>query len=234
VPKQNALVSPRVKSWFQTAAGGLTAALLVVVLRLTWDAHKYASYGEQQAANHAYPEACAAFMDAARMYYPGNPYANLAFARLLELADAAATLGPVVAPDLERRALEAFRIAALATRSTYVPHAAELEKVNERLAGIYARWELDAKGAYKSAPGVPSASYQQRQQWHLEKLRGVPGPSWLWSSAGLFGLAIAIGAVVLFIAKALTPALKLQRGPALGAGLAFVLGFTLFLLGITR
>jgi len=211
---------------------GATAALLVVVLRLTWDAHKLASYGEMQASRRAYPEACAAFMDAARAYYPGNPYADLAFARLLALADEAPALGNVVAPDLERRALESFRTAAMATRSTYVPHAAELAKVNERLATIYARWEQEARGVYKGS--LQGASFEQRKQWHLQKLQEVPGPSWLWSSVAFVGLGIAVGAVVLFIAKALTPALRVQRGPALGAGLAFLVGFALFLLGITQ
>ena len=222
-------VPSRKRTWIQMAAAAVSVALLILILRLTWDAHQFAAHGEQQVQKGAYAEACDAFMDAARAYYPGNPYSNVAFARLLALADPA--LRPPNAPaDLERRALEAFRTAAMATRSLYVPHAAELATVNERLAYIYAQWELKERAAYKGA----AASLQQRQQWHLVKLREVPGPSWFWSTLALLGLALSVGAVVLFIGKALSPTLQVNRGPALGAGLAFVVGFALFLLGLSR
>lgn len=213
------------------AAAAVSVALLILVLRLTWDAHQFAAHGERQVQAGAYVEACDAFMDAARAYYPGNPYSSVAFARLLALADPALR-APNAPEDLERRALESFRTAAMATRSLYVPHAAELVTVNERLANIYAQWELNERAAYKGA--AASASLQQRQQWHLKKLRDVPGPSWFWSTLALLGLALSFGAVVLFIGKALSPTLQVERGPALGAGLAFVVGFALFLLGLSR
>jgi hypothetical protein len=225
-------VSPRFKSAVQTVLGALAVALLVVVLRLTWDARQYAQQGEAHVRAEAYVEACASFMDAARSYYPGNPYANVAFSRLLQLADLPTTTPGAAKAELPRRALEAFRMAAMATRSVYVPHATELAVVNERLAGIYARWEEETRGAYRSP--VKGSSLAARHAWHLQKLQVVPGPSWLWSVVGLFGLGLWLAAMALFVTKALSPTLKVARGPALGAGLAFVVGFALFILGLTQ
>lgn len=207
-------------------------ALLVLVLRLTWDARQFAQQGEAHVRAAAYVEACVAFMDAARSYYPGNPYANLAFSRLLQLADLPADAPGVGKAKLPRRALESFRMAAMSTRSVYVPHAAELAVVNERLAGIYARWEHEAHAAYR--PPVKGASLASRHAWHLAKLQTVPGPSWFWSALGLCGLGMSLAAMALFITQALSPSLKIVRGPALGAGLAFLVGFALFLLGLTQ
>lgn len=225
-------MSSRFKSAVQTTLGALAVALLVLVLRLTWDARQFAEQGEAHVRAGAYVEACAAFMDAARSYYPGNPYANLAFSRLLQLADLPPETPGVAAAELTRRALEAFRMAALATRSVYVPHGAELATVNERLAGIYAKWEQEMSGAYRQP--VRGSTLAARKAWHLGKLQVVPGPSWLWSGVGLLGLGLSLSAMALFITKALSPTLKLERGPALGAGLAFVVGFALFLLGLTQ
>ncbi|MDX2018649.1 MAG: hypothetical protein SF187_00305 [Deltaproteobacteria bacterium] len=225
-------MSSRFRSAVQTALGALAVALLVLVLRLTWDARQFAQQAEVHVRAGAYVEACASFMDAARSYYPGNPYANLAFARLLQLADVPAETPGAATAELPRRALEAFRMAALATRSVYVPHAAELVVVNERLAAIYAKWEQETQGAYRQP--VRGTALAARQAWHLEKLKTVPGPSWLWSGVGLLGLGVSLAAMALFITKALSPTLKLERGPALGAGLAFVVGFALFLLGLTQ
>ena len=225
-------MSSRLTSAVQTALGAFALAVLVLVLRLTWDARQFAQQGEAHVRANAYPEACAAFMDAARSYYPGNPYANLAFSRLLQLADLPLDTPGAAEAQLPRRALESFRMAAMATRSIYVPHAAELATVNERLAGLYARWEEGTRTAYRQP--TKSASLAARHAWHLGKLQTVPGPPWLWSLVGLLGLGLALAAMALFVTKALSPSLKIVRGPALGAGLAFFVGFTLFLLGLSH
>lgn len=219
----------RFRSVFAPFALTAVLAVVVVIGRLTWEARTALRNGDARKGEGAASEAVAHYLDAARAHYPGNPYAGEALDRLLGMAEASPG-GEAVNEHVARRALEAFRAAVLATRSVYVPRAADLENVNARLAAMYARSET------RGRPGVAvnAVELSRRQQWHLEKLTPLPGPSLLWSVVALLGLAIWLSAVAAFITRALTPNMKIVRGPALGAGLAFVCGLTLFLLGLAQ
>lgn len=214
----------------------LLAALLglaVVVVRLALDARTALALGDARRSEGAPAEAIAHYLDAARARFPGNTYADLALDRLLGVAegeDVATGLPPAEgsAPEVERAALEAFRAAVMATRSSGLVRRSDLARVNQRLAELYAAWELRLPG------GAGRGSLPERTQWHLEKLQHVPGPSLVWSLVSLAGLGIWLTAAVLFIVKALTPQMKVNRAPALGAGLAFACGFFLFLLGLVQ
>lgn len=201
-------------------------ALAVVLARLTWEARAALQRGDVRSAQGASVEAMSHYLDAARAHYPGNPYAGQALDRLLGMAESGPD-GTAVSDEKARRALEHFRAAVLATRSVYVPRAADLERTNARLAELYARWET------RGRPSVPS-DLAGRRRWHLEKLTKLPGPSLAWSILALLGLALWLAAVAAFITRALTPNMKIIRGPALGAGLAFICGLALFLIGLAH
>ena len=79
------------------------------------------------------------------------------------------------------------------------------------------------------AAGAP---FEQRRAWHLERLLARPGPSLPATFAALGGLALWLGAAVLFIRRGLDRGLRLQRGWATASAVAFFIGFTLFLLGL--
>ena len=224
-------MSLRSRAWTFSLVGAFLVALIIILLRLTVDARAALARGDGRLDAGAPLEAISHYCDAARAAYPGNPYASQALERLWLLGQAQQT-GQQASDEnekhvVERHALEAFRAALLATRSFYVPRWADLQVANDRLAGIYARWEG------RNARHSPS-TFEQRHHWHLEKLNSIPGPKVLWVVTALVGLAIWLAAVAAFIVKALTPDMRLKRGPALGSALAFLCGFGLFLLGLCQ
>jgi hypothetical protein len=167
------------------------------------------------------PHATRHYLHAARMYVPGSPYVSQALDRLEALAAAAARAGD---PAAERAALEAVRAALLGARSLYTPHAERLRAADRRLARLYA--------AIEDPEVAPGASAAAREAWHLERLSARPGPAAGATAAALFGLALWLGAAVLFIRRGLDRALRLQRSWALASGIGFFVGFALFLLGL--
>lgn len=206
-------------------------ALGFVLLRLTLEARSSLILADARKDAGEVSEAIAHYLDAARASYPGNPFAKQAFDRLWQLA-APSQRAPLVTspgeePEVVRQSLEAYRAAVLSTRSVYVSRASNLSEANARLAEIYAHRE--SRNARSSA-----GKFEQRRQWHLQRLAVIPGPKLLWVVTALLGLLMWVGAVAAFITKALTPNMRLKRGPALGAGLAFVCGFGLFLLGLIQ
>jgi hypothetical protein len=127
-------------------------------------------------------------------------------------------------PAAARPALEAIRAALLGTRSSYTPHAGRLPEVERRLSEIYARLE---------DPRVePGASLEMRAAWHASRLARHPGPLVKHVLLALLGLALWLGGVVAFVRRGLDAGLRLRRGPALAAALAFALGFALFVTGL--
>ena len=94
---------PRTGSLLAAAAA---VALLALVLRLGLESR--AELGRARAAEAAGSdrEAIAFYLDAARAYFPGNPYAGRAFDGLWALAARAQQARD---GDVERRALDAFR-----------------------------------------------------------------------------------------------------------------------------
>ncbi len=221
----------RTRAWALSLTGAILVALGFVLVRLTLEARSSLILADARMDAGEVSEAIAHYLDAARASYPGNPYARQAFDRLWQLATPSQAAPLATSPGEEtevvRQALEAFRAAVLSTRSVYVSRGAHLGEANARLAEIYARRE--GRNARPDA-----RAFEQRRQWHLHRLAVIPGPKLLWVVTALLGLAMWLGAVAAFITKALTPNMRIKRGPALGAGLAFVCGFGLFLLGLIQ
>lgn len=220
----------RTRAWALSLSGAILVALGFVLLRLTLEARSSLNLADARKDAGEVSEAIAHYLDAARASYPGNPFAKQALDRLWQLASPAQlplATPPGEEPEVVRQALEAFRAAVLSTRSFYVSRASKLDEANARLAEIYARREG------RNARPVARA-FEQRRQWHVQRLAVIPGPKLVWVVTALVGLIIWLGAIAAFITKALTPSMRVKRGPALGAGLAFVCGFGLFLLGLIQ
>ena len=201
--------------------GGLLVGLAVLVARVAVDARAALRAGESAEARGDRTGAVTHYLDAARLYLPGSATVRTALDRLDAMARAAEAAND---PAAARPPLEAIRAALLGTRSLYTPHAARLPDVERRLAVLYARLE---------DPRVdPGASLEARTAWHASRLARHPGPTVGYVLLALFGLALWLGGAVGFIRRGLDAGLRLRRGPALAAGIVFVVGFALFVTGL--
>lgn len=208
------------RPWRRWVALAVTALLLVTgrVLVDSWSALRAGAAAEARGQRG---EAIREYLHAVRMYVPGSPLGGQALDRLESLAAQARASGD---PTTERQALEAIRSGLLGARSLYLPHRARLQSADARLAEIYAQIE-DPEVA-------PGASTAERQAWHAERLAARPGPAPGPTVIALLGLALWLGAAVLFIRRGLDRTMRLRPSWALASGVAFSLGFTLFLLGL--
>jgi hypothetical protein len=191
------------KSWVLWTAGVLVA-LAVLVTRVAVDARAALRAGEGAEARGERAEAVRHYLDAARLYLPGSGSVRRALDHLEAMARAAEAAND---PAGARAPLEAIR--------------ADVER---RLAAIYAQLE---------DPGVdPGASVEARTAWHASRLAHHPGPTVGYVLLALLGLALWLGGAVGFMRRGLDAGLRLRRGPALAAGIIFVVGFALFVTGL--
>jgi hypothetical protein len=202
-------------------AGGALVALLVLVGRVAVDSRAALNAGEAAERRGERAEAIRQYLDAARLYLPGSSTVRRALDHLDRLAHDAETAAD---PAAARPPLEAIRAALLGTRSLYTPHAARLPDVERRLAVALAQLE---------DPRVdPGASVEARTAWHASRLTRHPGPTLGYVLLAFLGLALWLGGAVGFIRRGLDAGLRLRRGPALAAGIAFAVGFALFVTGL--
>jgi hypothetical protein len=196
-------------------------ALVVLVARVAVDGRTALRAGESAEVKGERAEAVRHYLDAARLYLPGSSTVRRAIDHLDRLAASAEAAHD---PAAARPALEAIRAALLGTRSFYLPQAHRLAEIERRLAAVYAQVE---------DPRVePGASLEQRAAWHASRLARHPGPTLGYVIMALFGLALWLAAAVGFLRRGLDAGLRLRRGPALAAGIVFVIGFALFVTGL--
>jgi hypothetical protein len=201
--------------------GGALVALVVLVARVAIDARAALHAGEAAERRGERAEAIRQYLDAARLYLPGSSSVRRSLDHLDRLAREAEGAGDSAAA---RPALEAIRAALLGTRSLYTPYAARLPEVERRLAVALAQLE---------DPRVdPGASFEARAAWHASRLARHPGPALGYVLLAFLGLALWLGGAVGFLRRGLDAGLRLRRGPALAAGIAFALGFALFVAGL--
>jgi hypothetical protein len=208
------------RRWLLVAVG-VALALVVVAGRLLVDARSALHAGQAAEGRGDRLEAIRHYQDAARLYLPASPFVSDALDRLEALAAAAAQAGD--GPSV-RAALEAERAAILATRSLYIPNGSRLPDIEHRLARLLAAAEDRAV-----APGV---SFEARAAWHLERLTRRPGPALAHVLLALSGLVLWVGSVVGFCSKGLDAKLRLRHPQAIIAGVTFVLGLAMFLVGL--
>jgi hypothetical protein len=202
-------------------AAGVLAALAVVTVRVAVDSRAALRAGWAAEGRGETLEAIRRYLDAARLTLPASPWVRQALERLDGIATRAEQAHDSVTA---RRALEAMRAAILGTRSFYTPHGERLPAIDARLARLYARAEERRVD--------PAASLEGRVAWHAARLARRPGPALPFAALALAGLALWLGSAVAFVRRGLDAGLRLQRGPAIAAGVLFVVGLALFVVGL--
>jgi hypothetical protein len=196
-------------------------ALLVVAGRVAHDSWAALRAGDAALDRGDRAVATREYLHAVRMYLPGSPFVARALQRLEEVARTAAGAGDLHG---ERQAWEAVRAGLLGARSLYTPYPERLAAADRRLAPLYAQIEEE-----RVAPGATAV---ERQRWHADRLAQRPGPAIPATLAALLGLGLWLGAVVLFIRRGVDRSLRLDRRWAGCCAVAFLAGFTMFVVGL--
>ncbi len=186
--------------------------LAVVVTRAVWQGRGALDAGDQALEAKDSEEAIRHWRRAARWYVPLSPHVSDAYDRLEALAALAEKQG-----DL-RTALAAWqgvRGSILATRSFYTPHEDRLEPANRRIADLMTR--LDTTPPVDMTPEKLAA-------WHYELLARDESPSVAWSVLAVLGFLVWIGGGVLFAMRGVTAEDRLERRPAITAGVLVMAG----------
>ena len=195
------------------ALAGLALALGIVVVRLLVDARASVQSGTVAEQHGETALAIRHYLDAGRLYVPGSPYTGSALDRLDAIAVAAVTRGDY---GTARAAFEAEQGGA---RSFYTPYATRLPDLERKLARLLAASEASS-GA---------VTFEERANWHAQRLAERPRPKTPWVLLALLGLALWIASAVVFFRHGLDAQLGLRRAPAVLAASGFVVGLTLFL-----
>jgi hypothetical protein len=159
---------------------------------------------------------------AARWYAPGSPYHVEALAKLGAIAGKAEQTGD---RELALSAYRAIRGAIMSTRSFYVPERVRLEAANQRIAALMA--ELPAP------PMDAGKSREQLRREHLALLQQDPGPDVLWTLVLLVGFFSWVLGAFAFTQRAIDDEDRFVGREALRWGAVIVVGFGLFVLGMS-
>jgi hypothetical protein len=197
---------------------GIVLALGVVTGRLLVDARAAYQAGSRAELAGKPRDAIRQYGDAVRFYVPGSPFVRYALDRLDGIAAAATTARDF---DLARAALETERGALLSARSVYVPHSSRLPAIEQELARLLALAEEPT-----------SSDLAARAAWHAERLAHRPGPNLVYVVMALVGLGLWVGGSVVFFTRGLDPGLRLRSPAAVACGAVFLVGMSLFLLGL--
>ena len=214
-------MSGRVGQQIARALG--VAGVLVLVLGLRVVTASRAELAEGESLRHAgqVDAAIAHYRRAARWYAPGNPYCGEALAQLATLGRDAEAAGDT---DRALAAYRSIRGAILGARSFYVPHRAELEHADERIAGIL--------GSLPPPPIDAHLSPEERTAAHLALLEAPARPRVRYGVLALIGLATWIAAAFAFVSRAVDEQGRLVARAARLWGAAWIVGFGLFLTGL--
>ena len=212
-------------SWIRRAVLIVAAAaclLLVLVVRVVVSARAELSQAELADRRGDTATAIVHYRRAARWYAPFSPYHVHALERLGQLGSEAEARGDV------EQALQAYRAqrgAIMATRSVYVPERELLEQANRRISSLMAELPPPGMDAGKSK--------RQLQREHLLLLEKIPGPSLGWTCVLLLGFACWVGAAFAFSVRAIDSQDRWVVREARVWGALIVVGFGLFVLGMS-
>lgn len=201
------------------ALASVALALTIVVVRLLVDARTAFQNGAAAEQKGETALAIRHYLDAGRLYVPGSPFTRDALDRLDAIAVTAVTTGDYATA---RAAFEAERAAMLGTRSFYTPFASRLPDLERRLARLLAATEEPAA----------TATFEERTNWHAERLAERPQPKTAWVLLALLGLATWVTSTVMFFRQGLDARLGPKRLPAVLAASGFVVGLVLFLVSL--
>jgi hypothetical protein len=182
------------------------AALCALAIRVVVEGRRELARGDALAIAGEPRSAAIAYEAAARWYLPLAPHVDVAYAKLREL-----TRGD---PPLALAAWRAIRGAARATRS----HAHDLADADAAIATLEAA-DPD-RGSGGDAPTYQTALARDDRA-------GLAGA---WIAA--LGLVLWLGGAAVLVARGIAADGKVNRRPALRAGIAIVVGLGVWLLGL--
>ena len=204
------------------AALVIAALFLVVAARVVTGAKAELEIAERHAQEGDLEAAIVHYRRAARWYAPFSPYHVQALGALGRIG-AEAEQKPDV--ELALSAYRAVRSAILSTRSFYVPERERLEAADKRIASLMAGLPPPQMDAGKSR--------EQLEQEHLALLEHDPDPKLGWTLLLLLGFAAWVGGAFAFTLRAIDSEDRFIRREAVRWGALIVVGFALFVLGMT-
>ncbi|HEX2676272.1 MAG TPA: hypothetical protein VHM19_06520 [Polyangiales bacterium] len=215
-------VSPRTFGSIARGLGIAAVVLSVLLVRVLGSARQELHEADALLAQSDLDGAIVHYRRAARWYAPGSPYHVEALDRLAKLASEAEGRGEI---DRALRAHRAVRAAIMATRSFYIPERERLRRANDRIAALMAE---------QPAPGMDAGkSKDQIRREHLALLEHDPSPNVLWTCLLLLGFASWVSAAFVFSVRAIDDQDHWVPAEAKKWGTVIVLGFGLFVLGMT-
>jgi hypothetical protein len=215
------LSPPRVRGLLKGLAI-VAFVVFILVLRVVASARQELAEADASLAEGKVDSAVVHYRRAARWYAPASPYHVRALERLARLGHDAEVKG-----DIER-ALHAYRSlrgAIMATRSLYMPEPARLAAANRRIATLMAELPPPGMDAGKSKA--------QLRNEHLALLETIPGPNMFWTCVLLLGFACWVSAAFVFSLRAIDEHDRWVGVEARRWGALIVLGFGLFVLGMS-
>ena len=159
---------------------------------------------------------------AARWYAPGSPFHVQALSRLGSIGAQAEQRGD---SELALSAYRGVRAAIMSARSFYTPEQARLRAADERIASLMA--------ALPAPPMDARKSREQLRREHLALLEANSDPSLFWTLVLLAGFAAFVGGAFAFIRHAIDAQDHFVPRQALRWSAVIVVGFGLFLLGLS-
>jgi hypothetical protein len=200
---------------------GLLLAVLVLRVVTAAAAELKTADGYRQAGD--LEAAIVHYRRAARWYAPGSPFHTQALAKLGAIGTAADARGDGA---LALSAYRAVRGAIMATRSFYVTEPKRLAAADERIASLMA--------AQPATPGDAGKSRATLRREHLALLSRDPAPRLGWTLLLLVGFATWVSSTFAFSLRAVDAADRFVPGEARRWGVLIVVGFGLFVLGMTQ
>jgi hypothetical protein len=204
------------------AALVIAALFLVVAARVVTGAKAELEIAERHAQEGDLEAAIVHYRRAARWYAPFSPYHVQALAALGRIGADAEQKADV---ELALSAYRAVRSAILSTRSFYVPERERLDAADKRIASLMAGLPPPQMDAGKSR--------EQLEQEHLALLQHDPDPKLGWTLLLLLGFAAWVGGAFAFTLRAIDSEDRFIRREAVRWGAVIVVGFALFVLGMT-
>jgi hypothetical protein len=202
-------------------AAVVLAGLGALSIRVVVEGRASLAAGDDAMARGKQAEAIRAFEASARWYLPLAPHVDDAYARL-----------SAIARSEDRRialaAWRAIRSAARATRTLWTPHADDLAKADAAIAKLAA---ADPEGAPLGDPGVPE-DLAAREAWQQARLSRDARPSVGAAALAGFGILLWVGGAVVLARRGVDTGGSLVRRPALGAGVAIVVGLVCWAAGL--
>jgi tetratricopeptide (TPR) repeat protein len=204
------------------AALVIAALFLVVAARVVTGAKAELEIAERHAQEGDLEAAIVHYRRAARWYAPFSPYHVQALAALGRIGADAEQKADV---ELALSAYRAVRSAILSTRSFYVQERERLDAADKRIASLMAGLPPPQMDAGKSR--------EQLEQEHLALLQHDPDPKLGWTLLLLLGFAAWVGGAFAFTLRAIDSEDRFIRREAVRWGAVIVVGFALFVLGMT-